>query len=297
MKKHKTLRITLYDDPCVISKAPAKGLGLSLLYHSLPGRALLKVLTNPAVSNMAGHFMDSPYSKWIIPAFVRQNHIKLDDFEKTNTKDYANFNEFFIRQIRRELRPLCTDPEKLASPCDGLLRVYPIREGMVIPVKESKYSIKSLLRDSELAAAYEGGYCLVFRLCVNHYHRYHFPDDGSLEICKKIPGILHTVQPIALLSTPVFTENSREYALLHTEHFGDVIQMEVGAMLVGRISNHLHKKRFARGEEKGYFQYGGSTVILLVQKDKVKIPKKVLRASGAGYEVNVKMGQAIAESR
>ena len=251
----------------------------------------LKLLTVRSLSKAAGSFMDSRCSKWIIPIFRKATGIDLNDFEK---EDYKCFNDFFKRKIKAELRPLEEREEYLASPSDGLLRIYPISGESVIPVKESAYNIPSLLQDAELASEYEDGICMVFRLCVNHYHRYHFPDGGSVLATKKIDGVLHTVSPIALRELPVFTENAREYTVMETENFGKVVMMEVGAMLVGRISNH-DKTKFNRGEEKGYFEYGGSPVILLLKKDRVELPRNLYIASEKGYETHVKMGQAVAK--
>ena len=133
---------------------------------------------------------------------------------------------------------------------------------------------------------------MVFRLCVNHYHRYIFPSDAVKSHQIRIDGVLHTVRPVALEAVPVFQENAREYCVLQTPRFGTVIQMEVGAMLVGRICNYSRPRRVYRGQEKGLFQYGGSTIILLVQKDRVRIPQEFL----GQQEVPVLMGQMIAET-
>ena len=92
---------------------------------------------------------------------------------------------------------------------------------------------------------------------------------------------------------PVFTENSREYTLIRTPEFGMVVQMEVGAMLVGRIVNHEQEAYAVRGEEKGMFQYGGSTIIVLVGKDQVKMREDLLKKAQLGIETAVQMGETI----
>ncbi len=260
---------------------------LHFLYHTVPGRVLLKPLTAPGLSRFAGYLLDQPVSTVLIPGFVRSNHIDMDEYEKVT---YHSFNEFFCRKIRPELRPVDSDPRHLASPCDGYLSIYPITDDLVIPVKQSRYTISSLLCSSRLAKRFEGGLCMVFRLCVNHYHRYCYPDSGIRSRDVKIDGILHTVRPVALETLPVFSENSREYCLLNSDHFGTLVQMEVGAMLVGKISNHKNHRQIKRGQEKGYFQYGGSTVILLVQKGRIRLRKSL---EGA-FEKPVHMGEMIA---
>lgn len=273
---------------------PKAGLGLRFLYGTVPGRVILRVLRAPVVSRLVGRYMDSRYSQWLIPVFVKRCGIDLSEYQE---EVYLCFNDFFTRHIDMKQRPIDRSPDHLIAPCDGLLRVYPIEDGLVIPVKESEYSISSLLRNRKLAKHYEDGICMVFRLCVNHYHRYAYLDDGVKSENVFIPGILHTVQPIAMMHSPIFTENSREYTLLHTKHFGNVLQMEVGAMLVGKIENYHGACAFERGEEKGRFLYGGSTIILLFQKNQVVLPESFYQATCEDCEIAVKMGQKLGTSQ
>ena len=144
-----------------------------------------------------------------------------------------------------------------------------------------------------MAQKYENGTCLVFRLCVHHYHRYAYPDNGRKTKNTFIPGVLHTVRPVALRELPVFTENAREYTVIRSENFGDVLQMEVGAMLVGKIDNYHQEADVRRGQEKGRFLYGGSTIILLLEPGTVAVTEKFFKATRAGEETEVKMGEAI----
>lgn len=263
---------------------------LNFLYGSVLGRMILKILINPRLSVIAGRFLDSKASKVLIPSFIKKHNISLKEYED---EEYECFNDFFTRRIKPEARPVDTDPEHFIAPCDGYLSVYPIEKGLIVPVKQSMYSIADLLKDEELAKEYDGGTCMVFRLCVHHYHRYCYLDGAFKDDNVHIDGVLHTVRPVALRKIPVFKENSREYTILHTDHFGDVIQMEVGAMLVGKIDNYHQKARVERGQEKGRFLYGGSTIIVLTKKDMVKIPGSVFDKTRRSKEVPVKQGQKI----
>lgn len=265
--------------------------GLRFLYRTVPGRMLLRVLTARGISKFCGVLLDSPLSKPLINGFFRKNRIDRNDYLP---EKYHSFNECFCRRIKPELRPLDTDPNHLVAPCDGLLSVYRVTDDTVLPVKQSQYRIPDLLRDSRLAERYRDGWCFVFRLCVSHYHRYIYPDDGDKGKNRFIKGRLHTVRPIALEATPVFVENCRAYTVLESAHFGTLVQMEVGAMLVGRIRNLHEEKTVTRGEEKGYFQYGGSTVILLVEKNAIQEPTILLRATADGTETPVRIGECIA---
>ena len=165
---------------------------LKFLYQTVPGRCILKLLTRPGLSRFVGRFMDSPLSRPIIPRFIHKNNIDMNDYLD---EEYGCFNDFFCRRIRPELRPINMDSSVLPAPCDGLLSAYPITDSLVIPVKGSRYSIRDLVRDEDLAQKYENGTCLVFRLCVHHYHRYAYPDNGCKTKNVFIPGVLHTVRP------------------------------------------------------------------------------------------------------
>lgn len=263
---------------------------LQFLYETIPGRVLLKPLTSPQLSRLCGRFLDSGYSRFLINPFIRANHIRVKDYEVENIR---SFNAFFSRKIKDGKRPIDANPYNMIAPCDGLLSVWSIEKDTVFPVKQSRYTIASLLQNKKLAKHYEGGYCLVFRLCVDHYHRYCYVDSGKKSRNIFLPGRLHTVRPIALRNVPVFTENSREYTAIKTADFGTLIQMEVGAMLVGRITNHKGKGTAVRGREKGYFQYGGSTIIVLAEPESLQVREDILQNSKTGRETSVKMGEVI----
>lgn len=260
---------------------------LSFLYGTAFGRLILKGLTAPWLSRVAGRYMDSKCSKRIIPRFAKKNEIDLTICRK---QEFTCFNDFFTRQLVEEARPVDMTPEALTAPCDGRLSVYPITQTGEIPIKGSRYTVKELLDGDEAADQFLGGQCLVFRLCVNDYHRYHYFDSGVKGENHFIPGKLHTVRPIAMASVPVFHQNSREYTLLETEHFGMAAQVEVGAMLVGKIKNHQEAGSFERGQEKGLFLYGGSTVVLLLQAGRAVLFPKY---TGDEEERQVRWGQRI----
>lgn len=273
-----------------IEAIPEDSLLLKFLYRTVLGRFFLKGLSSVTLSKAVGAFLDSPLSIPLIPLFVKSNNI---DTNECKDACYRCFNDFFTRQLKDGARVFDMEPTHFVSPCDGLLSAYHIDKDMIIPVKQSRYSVSSLLRNPELAAKYDGGTALVFRLCVNHYHRYAYPVAGRKSYNKHIKGVLHTVRPIALKQRPVFTENSREYTLIKSKEFGTILQMEVGAMLVGKIQNYHRAAYVRRGQEKGRFLYGGSTIILLIQKDKVNFQRGLFAATEHGFEVPVKMGECL----
>ncbi|MBQ9196773.1 MAG: phosphatidylserine decarboxylase [Clostridia bacterium] len=277
-----------------MAPAPSDGGLLAFLYGTAPGRLLLRPLISRPVSRLAGWFMDSPLSRPLIAPFIRKNGIDMADYE---AEEYQSFNAFFTRRIKPAARPMAADPETLMAPCDGRLSVYKIGPDSLFAIKGSAYDVRSLLGNDERAEDFTGGTCLVFRLSVDDYHRYHYLDDGEKDENRFIPGALHTVRPIALAHTAVFVQNCREYTVMKTAHFGAVAQIEVGAMLVGKISNNQQAGAFVRGQEKGKFLYGGSTVVVLLQKDAAQIDQRFWRATDREEETRVKLGEGIGFSR
>lgn len=268
---------------------------LEFLYGTAAGRLLLRPLVSRPVSRACGRFLDTSLSRPLIRPFARHAGI---DPEEYDLSDVRCFNDFFCRPLKPGRRPVDPDPAALIAPCDGLLTAVEIRGDTVLPVKQSRYSLERLLGDRALAAEFEGGLCLVYRLCVEHYHRYCYFDSGRKEEDVFLPGLLHTVRPVALADTPVFTENCREYAVIDTAGFGRAVQMEVGAMLVGKIVNdHLWARDVSRGEEKGHFAYGGSTIIVLLRKDAATLRADLAALSARGEELPVRMGERIGTAR
>ena len=176
------------------------------------------------------------------------------------------------------------------------MRAVKIEDKTVLDVKHSVYSVGDLLADEELAERFKDGVALVFRLTPANYHRYCYPVTGRVATMRQVEGKLHCVRPIALRTFPVFVQNSREYQVLETKEFGSVVQMEVGALLVGKIKNHMVSAGDSvvqMGREKGYFEFGGSTIILLFEKDKMVLDEKWTGEE----EVPVRLGEVMGKAR
>jgi phosphatidylserine decarboxylase len=266
---------------------------LKTLYGSVGGRIMLKLLTAPALSRAAGRFMDSRLSKPLIKRFIRSSGIDTSQYVMYN---FPSYNAFFTRSVKPEMRPVDMTPQHLISPCDSKLSVYRIDRKSIFRIKGSRYRISDLIDHKFLADRFNGGLCLIFRLEVDDYHRYCYIDSGVKTGNTFIEGVLHTVNPIALEKYNIYKRNSREYTLIHTDNFGDVIQVEVGAMMVGRICNHDEAGPVKRGQEKGMFEFGGSTIVVLLEKGKASIDKDILKNSAEGYETIVKYGEKIGTS-
>lgn len=269
---------------------PEVGAGAIRFAYGNPfGRFLAKtILCRKFVSELYAAWQKSGLSKRKAAKFMAQYHISVEDCTE---QEFPNFNAFFTRQRKDYVNQ--TAENELPAVADSKLTALPISAGCRFKIKGVPYTAEELLEDRALAAEYRGGLCLIFRLSPDDYHRYVYPDDGAQEPCRLIPGVLHTVNPIAA-DMKVYRRNKRTVQRLHTAHFGDVVQMEVGALLVGKIVNHAEDAaEFSKLQEKGYFAYGGSTVILLLKKDVVRIDEDILTYSAQGIETKVRLGERI----
>jgi phosphatidylserine decarboxylase len=267
---------------------------IGILYGSVVFRAIMRFLAKSSISKCSGAFMDSKASTILIQPFIKLNHIDMQPYVR---KKYTSFNDFFTRKIQPQARPIDSDDTNLISPADGRISVYKIKKNSFFQIKHTKYSLESILQDANLAKEYMGGYFVIVRLSVDNYHRYCNIDNGNILKYKEIPGVFHTVNPIANSYFKIYKENSRAYTVIDTEQFDKVIQMEVGALLVGRIVNEQTSGMVYRGSEKGKFEYGGSTVVLVLKKDAVKIDKDLIINTQRGYETHVKMGEHIGKKQ
>jgi phosphatidylserine decarboxylase len=265
---------------------------IRFLYNTAPGRIALRLFAARSASKIFGLFMNSRTSRLLIRRFIRSNRIDMSEYVD---KKYTSFNDFFTRKVKEGRRTFSRVLSDLPAPCDGKLTAYNIAANSVFQIKGSMYTLNSLLKDKALADEFAGGVCLIFRLTPDDYHRYAFVDDGEIVSRKRIKGVLHTVRPIAFKRYNVYAKNTREYVVMNTKRFGKAVQMEVGALFVGRISNHPLKDTFKRGDEKGMFEFGGSTVVMLFQKNAVVIDDAIFENTRRNRETVVRMGYKIGE--
>ena len=266
---------------------------LRLLYGNRAGRMVLGWLIRPEVSKLVGRFMDTGLSRIMINPFIKKNDIDISVCQKN---EFDSYNDFFKRKLVPGTRVVDMTDEGFVSPCDSRLTVYDIEdtERQTFNIKDSEYTVASLLRDKKLARHYRGGKLWLFRLCVDDYHRYIYNVSGKQSDVRRIEGVYHTVNPIASEYYDIYKENTREYCLIRTENAGTVVDMEVGALLVGRIVNrYVDSTDVRRGEEKGYFEFGGSTIILLTQKDKVTPLGRIVENSRKDIETRVRQSELV----
>ncbi len=267
---------------------------LRLAYGNAVGRVMFWPMFRTSVfSRLLGAYANSGHSRKRIEKTVSELGINMSDFVVPEG-GFKCFNDFFYRHIKEGARPFAE--KGLCSPADCRLTIYPeLQEGVCIPVKGREYSVSELLGDpgKEYADLFNGGSLAVFRLCPADYHRYHYPDNGRTVASWKMRGNYHSVNPLPLIkNVKVFTHNVREVSILELEHFGICAFIEVGAFGVGTIRQTHVSPDFKRGDEKGYFAFGGSTIIMIFSKGSVTFDEDLLEH--APMEALVKTGEHIA---
>lgn len=268
---------------------------LVCFYHTPLGHVLRTlVLRRPWFSRFYGWFKRHPRSRPQIAAFVARYGIDTQEAEKP-LDAYASFDEFFTRRLKPGTRAVDPDPDHLVSPADGRILVYPVARGEVFPVKGGRWTVAQLLGGRVPSALWEDGAAAVIRLAGADYHRFHFSDDGTPLPAIAIPGRLDAVHPIALDGEAgIYPRNQRMLTVFESAHFGRMALIELGAMTVGRIvQTFTPGQPVSKGQEKGYFRFGGSAMVLLFEPGAVAFDADLLAWTARGYETRVQMGSRI----
>ena len=277
-----------------IESVPAERI-MKWLYASPLGKAALNLLIKrKVVSAVGGWFMNSKASKKRIQNFITDYKIEMSDYQETDASEFKHFNDFFYRKINPAKRPI---GEGVVSPADGkTLAFQEISDQSKFFIKGTEFDLKRFLGTDELAKKYNGGSMLIIRLAPTDYHRYHFPSKGTASATEILKGHYYSVSPIALQqSLEIFCENKRSISTLVTENYGDILISEVGATMVGSILQTYEADSIVEsGAEKGYFAFGGSTVVLLFEQGKIQFSKDLIENTSNGMETQVLMGQTIA---
>ena len=266
------------------------------IYDSLIGKNLTEIFFKKKLfSKLYGLYCDTKLSANKINTFINDYNIDINlSLKKAN--EFDSFNDFFARKLTSSARKINLDPNVLISPGDGRLTCYTdISIYNLVQVKNITYSLIKLINDDNIANNYENGVCLILRLAPTDYHRFHFIDSGIPSKSHFINGFYYSVNPIALKNIAnLFCENKREWTLFKSDNFGEVLMIEVGATCVGSIiQTYEPGVRINKGDEKGYFKFGGSTIILFFKKDTVKIDDDILQQSDLGFESKVCFGESI----
>lgn len=278
---------------------------LRWVYENPVGRTVADpFLVHPMTSKLYGFFQSSPLSAPQIAPFVEKFKIKMEEFEPG---PFSSFNSFFIRKFKPGFRTFVKESRELPAFAEARYFAYDrVDMNQGIPVKGKTVPVATLLSSPDSGSSkskpqkdwiqeFENGPLLLARLCPVDYHRFHFPDAGRLIDGYSIPGKLHSVNPLALKNRPdIFITNERRVSILETRHFGLLAYVEVGALCVGKIVQTHPASEFQRGDEKGYFLFGGSTVIVLGQAGRWSPDADVLAQTAAGRETLIELGNRIA---
>ncbi len=252
------------------------------------------LLNNSVFCRLYGWLQARHGSRRKISRFVRDYGIDVEEFEVPLDR-YPTFNAFFTRRLKPGARPFAPEPDALSCPADGKVLVYQkLLEGARIPVKGASVPLQRLLNSDEEARTYLHGSALVVRLAPYDYHRFHFPDSGTAGPARALAGRYFIVNPLGLARVPgVFWRNKRAITRFDSDGFGRIAYVEIGGFAVGSIVETYAPGRVDRGQEKGYFQFGGSTLVLLFEPETVVFDDDLMEDSGRGIEVHVQAGARI----
>ena len=272
------------------------GFFLKGLYQTCLGRWLLPLIAgNGVFSRLYGWMQKSKWSQKKILPFIKKFNIDVSEFADP-IESFQSFNDFFTRKLSVDARPL---DQGAVLPADGRYRVYPqlgASEG--IWVKGKYFDLVQLLRSEQLADRYHNGAVVIARLCPVDYHRFHFPFDCKAGNFKVINGPLYSVSPIALkYNINILHENKRVITELQSAEFGPVQFIEIGATNVGSIvQTYTPDEEYKKGDEKGYFEFGGSCIIMLFEPGRIQFADDLVHHSNQNLEVRGFMGQALGKS-
>lgn len=273
---------------------------LDWLYNSAPGWFLTETLLSRRwVSCFYGWLSKQRWSRRKIKPFARTLAIDLDALSRP-LEAFASFNDFIIREIDASKRPIHSDPAVCVAPVDGRVLVYPaIAAEQCFTIKRATFSLGGLLHDDESARAFSGGSLLVSRLYLSDYHHFHFPDGGVAGAAVSIPGKYFAVSPYSQQRfVPFYSENHRMVTLFDSDHFGQVAMIEVGAFTIGSIQQRFQPgTRVRKGGHKGFFEFGGSIVVLVFRKDAIRFDDDLCNNSLSGIETYVRLGESVGRAR
>ena len=266
-------------------------------YGNPLGRLTVELAVKRAwFSRWYGWRMNRPGSRSKIAPFIEA--YGLDPAEFADPVDsFGSFNEFFYRKLKPELRPVDADPRTAVFPADGRhLAIAKIDAADTFYIKGQRFDLRAFLGDDALAGEFASGAMLLSRLCPVDYHRYHFPLAGEAGVPVPIHGPLYSVSPIALRRRlSVLWANKRVRTIVDSPVFGKVVFMEIGATCVGSIHATAPAGRVDKGQEKGYFSFGGSCLATLFQSGRIRFDSDLLAHSARSTEVYAKVGERFGE--
>lgn len=267
------------------------------LYTCPLGKILLKsIFCGRPIQYLQGLFMDIFLSRFLIKSFIRNYQIDMND-SLLSENQFKSFNAFFTRKLKQGSRFVNDDDNKIISPADGKILVFEkADQSMNFYIKGTSFDITGFIADKKLSEQFVNASMAIIRLAPVDYHRFHFPVSCIPSKSVLIKGKYYSVSPLALRrNIEIFNQNKREICLLKSKQGSDILMIEVGATFVGGIKQtYVPGIETEKGMEKGFFKFGGSTVVLLFKEDTIQFDKDLLDNTRKGFETTIRMGESIA---
>lgn len=265
------------------------------LWSRVAHHTLLPLLAKlPFFSRIYGLLQKLRSSRKKIAPFIQTYGVDTTEFM---TQDFRSFNDFFTRKLKPACRPILQDPHVAVLPADARYLVYPqIAE---FTIKGQVFDLATFLGDPVYARRFNTGSMVIARLCPVDYHRFHFPCDGVALKPHLINGHLYSVNPIAIKKRfAILSENKRVVTEIESETFGTVLFVEIGATAVGTIQQTFTpKKSVHKGQEKGFFEFGGSCIVLLFEHNRIVFDADLVANTKQGLETLAHFGESLGVAR
>ena len=266
-----------------------------VLFNPFGQLALHAVVKRAWFSNWYGWRMNQSRSVSLVRPFIEQYDIAEEEHVKA-ANEFTSFNDFFYRKLTSEARPINSEAGSVVFPADGRhLGFAKASEVESVFIKGQKFNLECLLGDADLASRFANGAAVFSRLCPVDYHRFHFPVAGLPGNARLINGLLYSVNPLALRDRlAILWENKRFVTEIDTEEVGKVLMLEIGATNVGSVNHTFVPTRpVKKGEEKGYFAFGGSATFTIFEPGRVRLADDLLEQSAEQRELYAKVGDSM----
>ena len=267
---------------------------LDRIYGNPLGRLVLWLAVKRSwFSRWYGYRMSKPKSRRLISGFISKYGLDVSEFAEEE-HSFHSFNDFFVRRLKPSARPISQADDVAIFPADGRhMGFQDLSDLEGVFVKGQSFDLKSLFGSEEAAAPFEQGSLIISRLCPVDYHRFHYTSAGKASAPSLINGGLSSVNPIALRrDLSIFWQNKRNLSYIETGGLGRIASFEVGATCVGSMTYGQSLPCFVeKGDEKGFFSFGGSSVITLFEPNRILLAEDLLEHSAHNRELYARMGE------
>jgi phosphatidylserine decarboxylase len=285
-------------DQMIVNKIYGKGI-LEFLHATIIGRILMHFLFSSRISNeIITLYNYTIASTGGIRKFITKYDLDTDELEKP-VAEYKTFADFFIRRLKSGARQINTSPNSVVAPCDSLIHALALNLGTdtSFNIKGATFKLADLIQDYQQAEKYIGGTMIIFYLAPYNNHHFIYPVSGDLQSIRRVGRKFFSVNSISLVNGfRPFDFNRRDLCIINTAMMGEVMMVEVGGFYAGKIiQENAVPGLKEKGDTKGYFALGGSTVVLVFEKGKIDFDKDIIDMQTKGVTTSVKQGEKIGE--